>query len=172
MTRIGAYRNSGSADYARHMPSQPPQVENLPRPTLSVGSLRWQYRPLIDAPWLVGGLVLMAIVTRWAILRETQRDLDAALAAVLVLLAGWRSLMPTKFELGPAGLKVDTLFRRKRIAWRDVDRIEIGRGGVFLIPPGSNWGWWRGLYVPWFNRRDDVLAALRQYAARQIPAEI
>ncbi|MBL8829171.1 MAG: hypothetical protein JNM18_19465 [Planctomycetaceae bacterium] len=153
------------------MPSQPPPIESPPRPTLSAVTVRWQYRPWVDAPWLVGGLILLAVLTRFVILRETQRELDAALAAALMLLAGWRSLMPTKFEAGPAGFKVDTLLRRKRIAWRDIERIEVGRAGVFLIPPGSSWGWWRGLYIPWINRRDDVLAMVRQCGPRLISSD-
>lgn len=153
------------------MPSQPPQAETSSRTGLSASTIRWQYRPLVDAPWLVGVLVLTAILVRLVILYETQRELDAAFAGTLVLVAGWRSWMPTKFELGPVGFRIDTFLRRKRIAWRDIERIEVGRAGVFLMPPGSSWGWWRGLYIPWLGRRDDLLAAIRQYGQRLLSAD-
>jgi len=153
------------------MTSQPPISPAANRPSQTTGPVHWEYHPLTSGTWLVVALVVSAVVVRAVVVAETQDSTLGLFACLLVLVAGWRMLIPAKYEIGPTGVKVQTLWRRKRVGWRDLDRIEIGRGGVFLVPIGSRWSWWRGLYLPWFQQRDEVLFALRHYGQRYLPVE-
>ena len=124
---------------------------------------RWEYFPGFGS---VVPLVLAAGALGAAVHWQTKNDYLAALAGGLVLAAGWRALVPAQYEVGPGGLHVTTLWRRKRISWRDIDRIELGSRGMFLLPARSRWGRWRGLYVPLGSNPAEVAHAVRHYCQR------
>lgn len=148
------------------MSTLPPTLESSPRAPSATGPVQWQYRPLAEGAPYVAVLVLIVIAVRLIVARESGSELLGLGAALALIVAGWRMLLPARYEIGPTGVKVETLWRRKRIGWRDIERIEIGRAGAFLVPPNSPWGWWRGLYLPWHGSREAVLFALQHYGQR------
>ena len=148
------------------MANPPAPVDAPSRAPLPGAPVRWEFRPWrsparqIVPPLLIAAA--LAVLVWWQF-----RDLlHPALVALLAIVSSWRSFVTAHYEIGANGIKVETLWRRKRIPWRDLERVVIGARGVFLIPRGSLWGWWQGLYLPWFDRRAEVIRALQQQAER------
>ena len=92
--------------------------------------------------------------------------LHLALFAVLVLtVALWRFFIPVLFELNTDGVNQWVFRRHRRISWNEIRRYEICSKGVLLLPHADSrpMDAFRGLYLPWRNRREEVLAQVHYY---------
>jgi hypothetical protein len=99
---------------------------------------------------LLGMPLMVGLVTR-----------DAALgmgAGALMIIAGWRFFVPAVYEIDALGISERVLWRQRRILWRAVAGIEIGRRGVLVIPDVRCCPRLRGLYLPWGTQREAVMA--------------
>ena len=127
--------------------------------------VRWWSWPvrqnLLGSVAMVVGIGCSAMVVH----HVTER-LHLVLFAVLALaVALWRFFLPVMFELNGDGVNQWVLGRHRRISWNDVRRYEICSGGVLLLPhtdycPMDSF---RGFYLPWAKRRDEVMAQVRYY---------
>ena len=92
---------------------------------------------------------------------------------VAVVLAAWRLWLPVRYELGPSGVTVTVMGRRRRIPWRQIARYEIRRRGVVLIPDvHTTWETAvHSLYVRWNNQRDRVLTVVDSYVRQAADSE-
>ena len=64
------------------------------------------------------------------------------------------------------GVTQQVLGRRRRIAWQFIERCEICRAGIFLLPHDAPLAVFRGLYIPWGTHRSEVLALVQFYLPR------
>ena len=127
--------------------------------------VRWWSCPIRDG--ILGALVVLGGLTAAGIgLHAATGRLHLALFAVLVLtLALWRFFTPVLFELNTDGVNQWVLGRHRRISWNEIHRYEICSKGVLLLRhadcrPIDAFG---GLYLPWRNRREEVLAQVHYY---------
>ena len=79
----------------------------------------------------------------------------------------WRLWLPVTFDLGTKGITQSTLVFRWRIPWRCFARYETRQRGVWLLidaepAPLSTL---RGIYLPWSDQEDQVLAVLDFFLA-------
>lgn len=82
---------------------------------------------------------------------------------ILLLLALWRFFVPSEFELGARGISQEVLGRKRRIPWRAIGHVTICRDGVFLGRDDGPLENFRGLYLPWGQHREEVLALVGYY---------
>ncbi len=93
---------------------------------------------------------------------------DWAIAAALgVAAAAWRYFVPVVYELGTLGLTIQVLTRQRRVAWRSIDHYDLRSTGVFLSPHPERGPLdaFSGLYLPWGDHKDEVLANVEFYLA-------
>ena len=83
--------------------------------------------------------------------------------AAAVAAAAWRAFIPHTYELNSLGLSIEVGGWRWRVAWRNIAAYELGKSGVYLAPRGSRWPWLRGHYLPWKDRRAEVVSLLEYY---------
>ncbi len=111
---------------------------------------------------LVLGMLLAAwILVRWL----TGQAPLAMLALALLMVTLWRFFVPVTFELNAQGVE-QSLFRwRRRIPWSAVGSYEVCHGGVLLLPTVQQRpvDVFRGLFLPWDGRREEVLAHVRYH---------
>jgi hypothetical protein len=88
------------------------------------------------------------------------------LGGTLVLAAAWRFFIPVTFELTAMGISQQFLGLRRRVPWSSIDRAEICRHGLYVSLDGVPLAPLRGLYVPWNQHREAVLALVDYYLPR------
>ena len=86
-----------------------------------------------------------------------------ALAALLIVT--WRTWLPRRFEIGATGVQERVLWRKRLIPWHAILQYEISPGGVLLMPDPVVNGLspLRGIYIPWGQRRQELLAQLEYH---------
>jgi hypothetical protein len=123
----------------------------------------WRVWPLGDGGrqlWLlVAVLLIVAVVVGLA----TESPRWMAVSAALVAAAAWRVFVPVVFELNALGVSQHLLGRIRRIPWSAIEYARVGREGVFFTLDGAALADFRGLYVPWESRRNEVLALVEYY---------
>lgn len=123
----------------------PPPVSLEAWPPSESGPGKWVVLALLAAvPLLVG----------WV----TRDSTLGVAAAALMLVAGWRFFVPAAYEVDALGISERVLWMHRRIPWRAVADVEIGRRGVLVIPDARCCPRLRGLYLPWGPQRDALLA--------------
>jgi len=111
-------------------------------------------------------MVALAMVAIVAMIHAVSGSLALAGVAVAALaISLWRFLLPAEIELSPDGVVFRGLGRTRRIDWRRIGRYEIQRRGVLILPETDSapLDYLRGLYLPWRDHRDEVLALLDRY---------
>lgn len=127
--------------------------------------LRWRSWPVHDdtlrAALLAAGLLALGVVVRLV----AGHTYLAVLAVLAVAAAAWRFFVPVTFDLGETGIDRWTLGRRRHIPWEAIRRYETGPDGLLLFPDDarSPLSAFRGLFIPWGTRREEVLAFFQRY---------
>ena len=77
----------------------------------------------------------------------------------------WRFFLPVTFELNAEGVEQSLLGWQRRIPWAAIHRYEICKAGVLLFSQADRCpiDVMRGLYLPWEEHRDEVLAHVRYH---------
>jgi len=131
-------------------------------------SMRWRSWPLReDVPRAV--IVVMGLVAAWVVVRWVTGQTHLALMALAVLvIALWRFYLPVWFELSVEGVNQQVLGRQRRVPWQAIHHYEVCSAGVLLLPPADRCPMdvVRGLFVPWGNHHEEVLAQVRYYLGR------
>jgi hypothetical protein len=85
----------------------------------------------------------------------------------LILVTLWRNLLPLRFEIGPHGITQAVLGRRTRILWTSILNYQVLSRGVVLLPDANvtPLSPLRGMYLPWVNQKEQVLANIEYYLA-------
>jgi hypothetical protein len=91
--------------------------------------------------------------------------LMGTLAAATLVAAMWKLWIPVTTEFDPRGIVLTALGRRRRIAWRAIDHLELHQGGLFLctqpVPPQhSVWG---SVFLPWGSDRELITTFCEEY---------
>jgi hypothetical protein len=89
-----------------------------------------------------------------------------SLATGAIVVSLWRFFVPVYFEFSAMGITQQMWGRRRRIAWQFIERCEICRAGIFLLPHDAPLAVFRGLYIPWGIHRAEVLALVQFYLPR------
>lgn len=143
-------------------------------PSASSGSPRrnspppvsWRSWPLVDGGFKSLALVAAALATCLVAGIVSGSVLWTSLATGAIALSLWRFFVPAYFEFSAMGITQQVLGRRRRIAWQFVERCEICRAGIFLLPHDAPLAVFRGLYIPWCAHRAEVLALVQFYLPR------
>jgi len=131
-------------------------------------SVRWRSWPLRDkmltALTVVIGLIAVGLATGWV----TDKAHLGLLAAAVLAVGLWRFFLPVTYELNSDGVNQRVLGRHRCIPWNRIRHYEVNSRGVLLLPFSDRCPMdaFRGLYLPWGSRRDEVLAQLRYYVGR------
>jgi hypothetical protein len=135
--------------------------------------VRWRSWPIVERPrsalLAFFGLALVAIVAYWI----TGQPHLAGMAVAALVLAGWRFYVPIWYELDVDGVHQSVLRHRRLIAWTAIGGCEPAAEGVVLLPRSDAvlFDVLAGLYLPWSNQREEVLANVRFYLRRLAPAQ-
>jgi hypothetical protein len=127
--------------------------------------VRWTAHPARRRPQDVFLVAAVVLVSAWAVLIALESAFLAALAAAILLLSVAPFLVPTHYRLDDDGVEERRLWSRKRRAWADLRRLQIGPGAA-LVSPFASRSWLdrhRGLllYLDGADR-DRVVAILRE----------
>jgi hypothetical protein len=142
--------------------SQP--VQMTARPMTPVPQA-WRSWPVVDS---LSEFVLLtaAIATIVGVAFRFGGPLTAITAGLVMLVVSWRRYVPTFYELSALGVSENCLGRKRRIPWISIDRFVLGRKGAYLSSAGAPLELLRGLYLPWGEQRDQIVATLRYYLPR------
>jgi len=149
------------------IPSEPSTLSWSPEPPPPV---RWRIWPLgerLSAGLLLTlGLAVLAIAIHMA----TGRIHLVVLALAAMGISLRRFFLPTTYELGGDGIHESRVGHRRRTPWTVIRRYEIGSAGVLLLPYDDRCPVdpLRGLYLPWGDHRDEVLAHLHYHLDRPV----
>jgi hypothetical protein len=121
--------------------------------------------PLRQEP--LSALVALAIAAAisWLVAWSSQRAWLGVLAAITLAITLWRTWLPVTYEIGVSGVTQTVLGRRRRISWPAIRAHDVRGNGVLLVPDSvvAPLSPLRGLYIPWLDQRDKVLACVEYY---------
>ena len=137
-------------------------------------ALRIHDWPLRDEPlqtlFIIGLIVVMSVTCALAVRHPGVGILIFALLSLTVR----RIWMPAVYELGSKGIIHSWLGRRRRVPWTEFARYEVHDRGVLLCADAEPqpFSSWRGFFIRWNGRRDELLAVLDFYLLRPAPAAV
>ena len=140
----------------------PPTAEKRPVPPPAI---RWRSWPLRE-DWTKAAMVLAGIAGTSVLVHSMGVAPHMTFLAMTALaVALWRFFIPVAFELSADGVDQHILGRRRRLPWQAIRRYEKSTTGVLLLPHADRCPMdvFRGLYLPWADRRDEVLAQVEFY---------
>ena len=131
----------------------------------SARGLRATNWPLRDAPVrsLASLMACIAIAVGCAVLSHSvSMGLLAGLAMTLAL---WKLWLPVTTEFEPRGIVLTALGRRRRIAWREIDHLELREGGVFLCTQSLplHRAALRSVFLPCGEDRESIATFCEEY---------
>jgi hypothetical protein len=127
--------------------------------------IQWRSWPIREGAFRAL-LVFLGLVAAWVLVRWiTGQTHLASLAMAALGLSLWRFFVPVTFELNAKGVDQSLLGRHRQIPWAAIGRYEVCRSGVLLLPQADRCpiDVFRGLYLPWGGRREEVLAHVRYH---------
>jgi len=127
--------------------------------------IQWRSWPLRDNLATAAAVAVGASGVAAGVYWVTAQLHLASLAALVLLVSLWRCLVPIQFELNVHGVHQWVFGRYRRIPWREVRSYRVCSSGVLLLPTEAPCpiDSARGLFVPWGNRREEVLAHVRYF---------
>ena len=129
-----------------------------PPPTDANGTLSWRSLPLVDD--YPKSLLLAPISVVVCVLAGVAFDgwWAAMLAGVFLLISMSRYVLPTYFHLDDTGVSARFLGYVSRMPWSDVQRLSVGRAGVYLSPfkQASRLDSFRGMLLRFAGNADEV----------------
>lgn len=86
-------------------------------------------------------------------------------ATFALIVTLWRVWIPVTWEFSSRGVLERKFGRKRRIPWAAIRHSEAYRRGVLLLPDRvlNSLAPLRGVYVPWGNQREALLANLEYY---------
>jgi hypothetical protein len=127
--------------------------------------LRWTAHPARRRPQDIFLVVAVVLVAAGAVMITLDSALLALLAAGFLLVSVASFLLPTHYRLDDDGVEQRRLWGKKRRAWRDLRRVQVGPGAA-LVSPFTRRTWMdrhRGVLVFFDGAdRDQVIAVLRE----------
>ncbi len=127
--------------------------------------VRWRSWPLRENP-LAAAFVLAALIAAgFGVHWVTGGVLLAVFASIALTASMWRYFVPVTYELNTDGIHQWTLGRHRRAPWNEVRHYETCPGGVMLLPHAEACpiDAFRGLYLPWGDRGEEVMNQVRYY---------
>jgi hypothetical protein len=128
--------------------------------------VNWRSWPLVEGGAKSLALLLAGLAVSAATGYVSASAFWTALATLAIAASLWRFFVPVYFEFSAMGVTQQVLGRRRRIAWQFIERCEICRAGIFLLPHDAPLAVFRGLYIPWGSHRAEVLALVQFYLPR------
>ena len=102
--------------------------------------VRWTAHPARRRPQDVFLVVAVVLVSAWAVLVTLESPWMALLAAVILLASVAPFLVPTHYVIDDDGVEERRLWTRKRRAWGDLRRLQVGPGAALVSPfARRNW---------------------------------
>lgn len=139
---------SGQPSVSRHQPLAPVRWRNW-----SPGAGGWRL-------WAWLGPALLAALATGA---STGSPRWGLVGAALVTAAMWRFFLPVEYELNGRGIARKVRGAQRHIPWEEIESAEPSAAGVWLVLRDGLAGGRRGVFLPFGNRRAEVLAALERY---------
>ena len=126
----------------------------------------WTAFPMRESPLKGIFFWMVVIFTIWAIHWNIGSVMLTFVAAVILLGALTSFFLPTTYILDESGAGFKRWFHRRRLSWSKVRSVVDERDGMFLspFPVKSRLENFRGLYLPYRNNRERVLAVVKFYA--------
>ena len=123
-------------------------------------TVRWKAWPLRDRWWATPAVLGACILVAGLVYLASQRIHLAIFAAVLLALAGWRLILPVKFDLDQDGVHQSIGKRYRCIPWTEIGHYEIDKRGVFFSPfkESCPTDAMRSVYIPWGAHKDEIMS--------------
>ena len=137
--------------------------DELSRPLPS--PLRWRSWPVRDKPLRAALVVAIFTAVGLVVFRLTGQTTMAWAGVLAMAISVWRVFVPVDYELSVGGVDQWILGRRQHSPWPSIRGYEIFTGGILLLPQGQvcPMDAFFGLFLPWSQHRDEVLAHLRRH---------
>lgn len=102
--------------------------------------LRWTAHPARRRPQDVFLIAAVVLVSAWTVLVTLGSPWLAVVAAAILVGSVASFLLPTTYLLDDDGVEERTLWGRKRRAWADLRRLQVGPGAALVSPfPRKSW---------------------------------
>lgn len=130
-------------------------------------TLRWRSHPLVED--FRRSMLLIAVM--FAVCAAVHVGFGglayAVLAAGFLVVSLSSYFIPAWYELDEDGAAVRFLGRTRRMAWREVRRVDVQRAGVFLSPfdAPSRLDSFRGMFLRFAGNADEVVSFVESQVA-------
>ncbi|MCA9677135.1 MAG: hypothetical protein H6709_05340 [Kofleriaceae bacterium] len=94
----------------------------------------WTAHPARRRPQDIFLVVAVVMVSAWAVLVTLGSALLAGLAVLILTVSVAPFLFPTRYRLDDDGVEERRPWGRKRRAWRDLRRVQVGPGAALVSP--------------------------------------
>ncbi|MDP6555682.1 MAG: hypothetical protein QGF59_01645 [Pirellulaceae bacterium] len=130
----------------------------------TVRIVQWPLRDEGPQVWLAGLGIAGVGVAAGVV---SGNSIMGAVCFTTLMSSCWRLWFPVTFELGTKGIIQSALVFRWRTPWQCFPRYETRHRGVWLLSDTepSPLSTLRGIYVPWSDQQDQVLAVLDFFLA-------
>ncbi len=93
------------------------------------------------------------------------------LATLALMAAHWKLWVPVTTEFDPRGVVLTALRHRRRIAWRQIDHLELRDGGVLLCtrPSTVPAAVMSSVFLPWAKQREQIAMFCEEYRQMSVP---
>jgi len=108
---------------------------------------------------------VVVILTIWAVYWNIGSILLTMIAAILLLGSLTSFFLPTTYTIDKSGASLKRWLFNRNIGWDRVRSVSDERGGLFLspFPMKSRLENFRGLFLPYRDNREEVIAQVRNY---------
>jgi hypothetical protein len=139
--------------------------------TPPVESLAWTLHPIRHQPARTVLLAGVTLFVGWAVAVRWEMPGLAAVAVLVLLVSASPHLLPTRFRLDDAGVRIRFLGTERHRAWADLKRYREAKEGVLLSPLGrrSLLDETRGLFLRFAPAGDGRREAVMGVVRRRIP---
>ncbi len=138
--------------------SQAPVPEVTPGPVIE-----WEVHPVKRRPWVSVAVSLFVVLVVAVVRIATDSQVFAILAAIVMLASLAKFYFPTRYQLDESGVTVKTMTQTLKKEWSLYRSCYPDKNGILLSPFAgpSRLENFRGLYIMFDNRRDEVIAFCR-----------
>jgi hypothetical protein len=141
------------------------ETESISTDAADTGSvLTWNVHLLREEPrklFLIGPIVVVSLLVGYAVFHSI-----SSLAVIILLFLASLSdfVFPVRYEINSQGASARTPFSRTFIEWSRVRKYYVDAGGIKLSPltHAGRLEAYRGVYLRFGGKRDEVTAAVRR----------
>ncbi len=140
---------------------------------MTANELEWTVHPMKRHRWVTILVTIFIFVVSAVVLYTTESRWFAVFAMVVMMLSLAKFYFPTHYKLDDEGVFIRTTTQKLHKPWSQYRSCYADKNGVLLSPfaEPSRMENFRGLYVMFWNNKDEVTAFVKSQIERAVASE-